>query len=676
MTLTKQIQGVTVTLDFDLEPGVQEWNLVSESRGGAQESYQGSGYTITLRQHRRDAHCLVEFNLKRDTGEPFHLRRYVVKADASTVGLNWIWRPWHFNQFIEYLGLYPDGVQRTHSRHRQFDEVHRTMADRRIPIAVGIDRTGRTVHAVGLLDQRIETDIRYRALTHYATGLQAKGTVRYEFERPFEGYTLGEVTEHSDGFFVSSGSSWFDTMQAYRALHDESLGRAVRPSPDAAWEPLWMPWGGSKGDWEWGREEALQQDELFEAAQIAADLGIRGMNGWGGWFRDMLPQYYESEAMLWAYPDDVGDFVPVPDKYPDLRAFVRKLQGTGIKVMPWVSPWMAGRGTKFRQQVKHALIEVDLDPSDRWHNEVTSRLCPRHPFTQQYVPELMARLMREYEFDGYCVDMVDSWVLEPCTADHEHNYSSVGLAMADTFERMRAAMDAVNPEAVIEFRTMYSNISNLYNASTHRAPDTGFVSAYDADRRCCVMLRSYVPTGVAVHFDPLWWHRDEKNESVAKMLSTMVVSGVPQLGIDLVNMSAAHRGLIKAWLSFYHEHKEDFRYGQMRPVQNDALFSTIKVERGAKAFVSYGNYPALRVPLSPDAAEIYLFNCTERDELYTILQNVSGSFAATVHNYDLAPIEERTLNAANRSLLVDLPVPQGGYVCIRKDASQQAPTDR
>ena len=37
--------------------------------------------------------------------------------------------------------------------------------------------------------------------------------------------------------------------------------------------------------------------------------------------------------------------------------------------------------------------------------------------------------------------------------------------------------DAANPEAVIEFRVMYSNISNRYNAGTHRAPYTGFTSS-------------------------------------------------------------------------------------------------------------------------------------------------------------------------------------------------------
>lgn len=198
--------------------------------------------------------------------------------------------------------------------------------------------------------------------------------------------------------------------------------------------------------------------------------------------------------------------------------------------------------------------------------------------------------------------------------------------------------DAVNPEAVIEFRVMYSNSGNLYYASTHREPDTGFTSSYDADRRCCLILRSYVPTGAAVHFDPLWWHRDETNASVAKMPSTMVVSGVPQMGVDRVNMGAEHRALVKAWFSFYHERREEFRYGQMRPAQNDNLFSTIQVERGDKEFVSYVQCPALRVALTPAAAEIHLFNCTNEDALHTILTGVEGTFAHCVYNYGLKPM--------------------------------------
>ena len=105
----------------------------------------------------------------------------------------------------------------------------------------------------------------------------------------------------------------------------------------------------------------------------------------------------------------------------------------------------------------------------------------------------------------------------------------------------------------------------------------------------------------------------------------------------------------------------------MRPVQNDAEFSTIKIERGRKAFVSYGSYPALKVPLSADAEEIYLLNCTDEDSLYTILLSLTGDSAATLYNYDLTPLTETKVGAEG-ALLVDLAVPQGGLVALRKSS--------
>ena len=126
---------------------------------------------------------------------------------------------------------------------------------------------------------------------------------------------------------------------------------------------------------------------------------------------------------------------------------------------------MAGRQTRVRQQLKEALIELDMSHEDEHYRVYSSYLCPRNPITQRYVPELMARVLRETGADGYTVDMIDSTSLEPCIADHEHSYSSIGLAVADTFSRIREACDEVNPNAVIEFRARYSNISNIYNAT-------------------------------------------------------------------------------------------------------------------------------------------------------------------------------------------------------------------
>ena len=179
-------------------------------------------------------------------------------------------------------------------------------------------------------------------------------------------------------------------------------------------------------------------------------------------------------------------------------------------------------------------------------------------------------------------------------------------------------------------------------------------------------MRSFIPPGIAVHTDPEYWHIHEKNETVAKKLSTLVISGVPQLCTDIVNMTDDHRRLTKAWLSFYQEHKEDFRHSQMRPIQNDPQFSTILVESDKKAFVSYASFPALKVPLSKQFEEIYLFNCTNEDSLYTILLNIEGEFRSITYHYDLAPLSETTLRSSDKSLLVDLNIPEGGLVALTR----------
>ena len=211
--------------------------------------------------------------------------------------------------------------------------------------------------------------------------------------------------------------------------------------------------------------------------------------------------------------------------------------------------------------------------------------------------------------------------------------SSIGIALDRSYAQMKKAMDQPKPEAVIEFSHTYCNINCLNYGTAFRATDSGDTGDYELDRRLCVLLRSFVPSGKAVHFDPMWWRFDEDDKTVAKMLSTAIISAVPQIAADIVNLRDSHLDLIKRWIGFYHEHKHDFRYGQMTPIQNDLQFSTILISSPKKAYVSYGNYPALRVPIPEDADQIYLFNCTLEDSIHTILQNVSGEYEAEVRDH-------------------------------------------
>ena len=138
-----------------------------------------------------------------------------------------------------------------------------------------------------------------------------------------------------------------------------------------------MPWSGKPREWEWGREEVLDSDDILAGAQIAADLGMHGMTNCGQWFRPFLPRFCQ-EKLVWAWPGDVGNFTPLPNEYPDFRAFVHKLQSLGIMCMPWISPWVAGRHTAVSRRLREALVDVAMmDHSDPRYDAATSYLCPR-----------------------------------------------------------------------------------------------------------------------------------------------------------------------------------------------------------------------------------------------------------------------------------------------------------
>lgn len=656
------IEGTAIELEFKLEPSVSRWERSSESENGKQLTYKGDDYTLLLEKNPAEGYVTVEFTLRHASGKPFVLHNYVLQTHSSGVGVDRIWMPFHLDDWVEGIGM-PRYVK--HSGGPMI-----TTAAKGIPLIAAFNRKGITKLAVGFLDQRIETEIRHHAPTTHPSLTQPRGSLNFRLQRPIDGYSLGEVVEHTDGFLISSGSPYLENLKYLRFAFDSRTGRKFSPSPDAAWEPLLAPWGAPKGKWEWLEYNDQGPDDLCEVADLAADLGFKGFVNYNGWFLDSMRKKTRTEMpeiTNWGYPDEIGDYVPNP-KFPDYKGFISRIKKSGMLWMPWVSPWLAGKNSHASEKLKDAFIEVEVEPSQlRYYPDLKkSFLCPRNPFTQEYVVDLVTKVFKVSEADGFVIDMIDSMPIELCTADHEHNYSSIGIAMADSIDRIVEAIHAINPNALIEFRPRYSNILNMYNATQHRSHDSGEAGAYDMNRRHCLLMRSFIPPGIAVHTDPEYWHIHEKNETVAKKLSTLVISGVPQLCTDIVNMTDDHRRLTKAWLSFYQEHKEDFRHSRMRPIQNDPQFSTILVESDKKAFVSYASFPALKVPLSKQFDEIFLFNCTNEDSLYTILLNIEGEFRSITHHYDLSPIYETTLRSSDKSLLVDHKVSQGGYIALTR----------
>jgi hypothetical protein len=648
MAITRTVAEARFELELDLEPEAGAWACVAGDEASPRATYAGDGYVLDLEEQPTPDATVVTFRLRREDGGEFTLKQHRLVARSALGDLHRIWIPHFterhivFNYMQRQLPLVPLSPTQ---RYPLVDT--RSCADSRSPILLGLDRKGDVALGVGLLDQRLETLMSERIATHYSEPDLERGQLVFRFQRPIEGFVLGPLREHRDGFFVTRGTSWYDAMHRYREVHDAAMDRPVQPSPDPCWEPMWAPWVYKPGEWGFGRIEDVDEDLLLSAASIAAELGLVSCFGMGSYC-------YSSNTGTWNYPDEAGDYVADPAKFPDFRGTIRKLHAMGQKICLWIDPFAVGKNTKIREKVRDYLI-----PN-------TTFLCPRNPEAQRHMVELMARVMGEYEADGYTVDCGGNVPLVQCTANHSHNFSSIGVALDYCYAEMKKAMDRVRPDAIIEFCHNYANINCLNYASTYRATDSGDTGDYELDRRLCVLLRSFVPPGKAVHVDPVWWRLDEDDRVVAKMLSTAVISGVPQVGADLINMTEAHRQLIKKWMAFYQAHKEDFRNGQMRPIRNDVEFSTVRVTCPGKAFVSFGNYPALRVPIPDDAQEIYLFNCTLEDSLHTFLQGIHGEYRVEVLDHTLASIGAGRVTAKDGEALVDLGVPQGGLAVLQR----------
>ena len=215
MAIRKVIQGAQVSLEFNLDPSVSEWEISSGNEDQTQTIYRADGYTLLLKEEQDNGHTVVEFNLKRDSGDAFTINKYTLRTESSCVGLQKIWIPYQRGYHLEAIGLM--------RKVNDLGELSVSSADRRIPLIVGMDRAGKCLLAVGFLDQRIETSIRQSVITHLPLG-QDRGTMRFHLERPIEGHSIEKVTEHKDGFFILTESSWFDTVQFLRSTHDKKTG--------------------------------------------------------------------------------------------------------------------------------------------------------------------------------------------------------------------------------------------------------------------------------------------------------------------------------------------------------------------------------------------------------------------------------------------------------------------
>jgi alpha-galactosidase len=642
--IKKDVLGSIVQLELTLDnQRVEDWTVI---RDDPKETVYRSGeftaqVTVTYRAPKVG---LVSLRLEKG-GKGFDLNQLHVTVVSPLRDLHRIWVP---HMLLEgtldriTLGGGPSIL---------------TCANRAVAFVAGLNRYGRNRVSVGLLDQTIETEVR-------GGGVADSGRSRVvEFVRPLPGMSLHRTVYEETVYLNCEEGSWLDAMAGFARYEEEATGTEPAPRHPDADQPLYCTW--------YAHGPHVTQEKIEAEIDTIRDLGFKNYIIDEGWFG--------REPEPWTYR---GDYTPDPDRFPDFRGMIEKMHHAGLNVILWVSPLQVGKASSRYERMKPYLTwwnqfgEVPYFRVTMWpwvmgefQEEVLAErmeLCPRTGITEEYVPELVERLMRDYEIDGLKVDFLDQIMVMPCRADHPHRYESLGEPVMKTVRAMTEAIRGVRSDAIIEFRPPYANLVLRQFATLYRAQDCPW--DVDMNRRLCAWMKAFTPQpGPLVVADYLTFPPEESLENIAKSLAAIVLYAVPSVAEDVRKLSPERIELLRQWLAFYRAHRHELVNGRWRPIEFDPHYSTIVIEGERETFIGLFKETPGQVTLTTASPErVYLINATGSSSVRTRLSRMKGIYEATVCNPFLREVRPGRVEVMECGIEIDEEIPEGGMLYLSR----------
>jgi hypothetical protein len=250
-------------------------------------------------------------------------------------------------------------------------------------------------------------------------------------------------------------------------------------------------------------------------------------------------------------------------------------------------------------------------------------------------------MVEEYKLDGLWFDGIDGVPISRCVAPHRHDFVSLGEGVTAALSRCAETALRLNKNIVLIYRQAFANLSNK-SFLTHLWPvDAPF--DFNMNRREVMFMKPYA-SGVLTHACCTCWHREESDENVARHMASVVLAGVPAISVDLVSIPESHRRIIRSWLGFYNQHREELLHGKMAPLAFFPAAGALSIAGKTRNYIGlFETVPPL-IELPEPRNEVYLVNCTG-ERLVTHLAKLRGRFACKIFNHHLAPVRELDLSA-------------------------------
>jgi len=373
---------------------------------------------------------------------------------------------------------------------------------------------------------------------------------------PLREYEISVMLDRRGGDFadtVRQCTEWIANKNGFRTAY----------APESAFDPLYSTWYAYLQD--------VHAGELEEEARLAAALGMKTMILDDGWQKVDSRTFYSA----------TGDWMPVPSRFPDMKAHVAAVHKAGLKYMLWLAVPFMGNEAKNYPRFKDML----LTKGD------TGILDPRFPEVREYLISTYERVVGEWGFDGVKLDFIDSFVLpknDPAVKDDYagRDYRSLPDAVDRLMKDVLTRLKKINPDVLVEFRQHYMGPAILQYGNMMRCADCPADPTANRKRICDLRLTS---EGIAVHSDMLVWSKDETPEGAALPILNALFSTI-QYSMVLAKVSPEHRKVIASWIRFSQEHRKALLRGAFRPHHAENGYTWIEGEsEGERIVAVYAN---------------------------------------------------------------------------------------
>ncbi len=456
--------------------------------------------------------------------------------------------------------------------------------------------------------------------------------------------------------------------EASRWLVSSVTRHSDAPPPPAATRPWYSTW--------YSYHQHVTAEAVLAEARAARKLGMRGLLLDAGWMKSRrgVPGGWMAEARF-------GDWIPDPAKFPDMRALSRAVRAEGLAFGLWFALPFVSRHAAAWRTWKDKLLWIRSGGASEW-----GILDPRFPEVRAHLAALCGRMMREWELDGLKLDFIDSFELrtsapanapgaltapnlpQETTAEPPNHrttqpsdgrdFVSVPQAVVALMAGVSAAIRAVKPDALVEFRQGYIGPAIRPFGNMMRASDCP--SCIATNRLKTVDLR-LTSGATPVHGDMLEWDPGATAEDAAlQLLATLFA--VPQISMRLAELPPRHRAMLRFWLRFWNAHRATLLDAPFRPLHPQAAYPVVAAAGATETITAVYQRGTVADAWQDGAATGYIVNATGAVGL-------TVRFASRPRSIELFDCTGRAVDCPVRIVragIADVSVPASGLLVARR----------